>query len=433
MGAILWRFESSPRHLKVSYNINMTNTNLRKKSLEYHSRKPAGKLSIDITKPARTPQDLTLAYSPGVAEPVLEIAKKPLSVYDYTAKGNLVGIISNGSAILGLGDLGAAASKPVMEGKAVLFKRFANVDAFDIEVNEKDPQKFVEIVSSLTPSFGGINLEDIKSPECFYIEKELQKRSDIPIFHDDQHGTAIVSLAALINAMELQNKKWSDVKIVCLGAGAAAIATLDLLMGMKVNINNIRLIDSRGVVYKGRKDNSKLKDKYAAKTKDRNLGDACQDADVILGFSIGNLLKVDNIKVMAPNPIIFACANPDPEINPQLVSITRPDAIMATGRSDYPNQVNNVLAFPYIFRGALDARASAINLEMKLACTQAISDLARSDVPPAIKKLYVSEGKIGGLTFGKHYILPKPMDPRLLDKAGQAVTKAAIKTKVARV
>ena len=411
-----------------------TNSNvLKTKALKYHARNPAGKLSVKITKPAESPQDLTLAYSPGVAEPVLEIAKRPLDVYKYTAKSNLVGIISNGSAILGLGNLGAMASKPVMEGKAVLFKRFGNVDAFDIEVDEKEPAKFVEIVKSLAPTFGGINLEDIKAPDCFYIEEQLQKHCDIPVFHDDQHGTAIVTLAAMMNAIKLQNKNWKDIKIVCLGAGAAALATLDLLRGMDINTNNIRLLDSRGVVYKGRSGVSQRKEKYAAKTKDRNLRDACKDADVILGFSQGNVLYPDAINLMAPRPIIFACANPDPEIKPELVEITRPDAIVATGRSDYPNQVNNVLAFPYIFRGALDTRASAINLEMKLACAHAISELATKPIPKEIKHLYKAEAAKGGLKFGKSYILPKPMDKRLLASVGGAVAKAAIKTKVARI
>ncbi|MCH9665029.1 MAG: malate dehydrogenase [Gammaproteobacteria bacterium] len=412
----------------------MVQKNLKERSLEYHSRKPAGKLAIAVTKPAKTPEDLTLAYSPGVAEPVLAIAKKPLSVYDYTSKGNLVGIISNGSAILGLGNLGAMASKPVMEGKAVLFKRFGNIDAFDLEVDEKDPEKFVEIVRTLAPTFGGINLEDIKAPDCFYIEEKLQELCDIPIFHDDQHGTAIVTLAALINAIKLQGKKWKNLKIVCIGAGAAALATLDLLMEYGTDTDNIRLIDSRGVVYKGRPDNSGRKNKYAAKTKDRNLEDACKGADVILGFAKGNILPIDNVKSMAAKPIVFACANPDPEIKPELVDIGCPDSIIATGRSDYPNQVNNVLAFPYIFRGALDTRASAINLQMKIACAEAISTLATTKVPEGIKKLYKSEQKLpGGLEFGKYYILPKPMDPRLLEVAAGAVAKAAIKTKVARI
>ena len=412
----------------------MVQKNLREMSLEYHSRKPAGKLEIAVTKPAKTPEDLTLAYSPGVAEPVLAIAKEPLSVYDYTSKGNLVGIISNGSAILGLGNLGAMASKPVMEGKAVLFKRFGNIDAFDLEVDEKDPEKFVEVVRALAPTFGGINLEDIKAPDCFYIEEKLQELCDIPIFHDDQHGTAIVTLAALINAIKLQDKKWKNLKIVCIGAGAAALATLDLLMEYGTDTDNIRLIDSRGVVYKGRPDNSSRKSKYAAKTKDRNLEDACKGADVILGFSKGNILPIDNVKSMAAKPIVFACANPDPEIKPEIVEAGCADAIIATGRSDYPNQVNNVLAFPYIFRGALDTRASAINLQMKIACAEAISSLATAKVPEEIKKLYKSEQKLpGGLEFGKYYILPKPMDPRLLEIAASAVAKAAIKTKVARI
>lgn len=407
----------------------MATKNLREKSLAYHALKPAGKLAIKITKPANSPKDLTLAYSPGVAEPVLRIAEEPLSVYDYTAKSNLVGIISNGTAILGLGNLGAMASKPVMEGKAVLFKRFANIDAFDLEVDERDPKKFVQIVRSLAPTFGGINLEDIKAPDCFYIEKELQKLCDIPVFHDDQHGTAIVTLAAMINAVELQKKKWSDIKVVCIGAGAAALATLELLNAMGVNINRIRLVDSQGVVFKGRPKIGEFKAKYAAITKERTLADACKDADVILGYSKGNLLVPDNIKIMAARPVIFACANPAPEIKPELVRATRKDAIIATGRSDYPNQVNNVLAFPYIFYGALNTRASQINMAMKIACARGISSLARKAVPASIQKLYKNEN----LRFGKDYILPKPMDKRLLTVVGDAVVKASVESKVARL
>lgn len=406
----------------------MNQDHLTKKSLSYHSRSPAGKLAIRLTKPTNTVNDLSLAYSPGVAAPVLCIAEDPLTAYKYTAKSNLVGIVSNGSAILGLGNLGALASKPVMEGKAVLFKRFAGIDAFDIEVDEKDPHKFIAIVKSLAPTFGGINLEDIKAPECFFIERELQKQCDIPIFHDDQHGTAIVTLAALTNALILQRKKLTEVKIVCAGAGAAALATLDMLTHLGVSLDQTRVLDSRGVIYKGRSDTSELKMRYAAHTKDRGLKDACHDADVFLGFSTGNLLHPEDIQMMAPRPIIFAAANPDPEIRPELALATRKDVIIATGRSDYPNQVNNVLAFPYIFRGALRTHASAINMEMKLACMRAISELTHQETPMEVKKLYKNEN----LVMSKGYIIPKPMDPRLPAKVGDAVAAAAKKSGVAR-
>ncbi len=406
----------------------MKQDNLTQKSLSYHSRSPAGKLAIKITKPTNSANDLSLAYSPGVAAPVLCIAEDPLAAYKYTAKSNLVGIISNGSAILGLGNLGALASKPVMEGKAVLFKRFAGIDAFDIEVDENDPQKFIAIVKSLAPTFGGINLEDIKAPECFLIERELQNQCDIPIFHDDQHGTSIVTLAALTNALELQKKKLNQVKIVFAGAGAAALATLDMLTHLGVSLDDVRVLDSRGVIYKGRSNTSELKMNYAAQTKDRSLKDACQDADVFLGFSTGNLLRPEDVQMMSPRPIIFATANPDPEIKPELALATRKDIIIATGRSDYPNQVNNVLAFPYIFHGALKTQARAINMAMKLACVKAISELTHEDPPKEVKKIYKNEK----LVIGPAYILPKPMDPRLCDRVGGSVAAAARKSGVAR-
>ena len=402
---------------------------LYKTALDYHRRKPAGKLSIKLTKPTNSAQDLSLAYSPGVAAPVLQIAKDRLTAYDYTAKGNLVGIISNGSAILGLGNLGSLASKPVMEGKAVLFKRFANIDAFDLEVNEADPDRFVAIVQSLADTFGGINLEDIKAPECFYIEKKLQALCDVPIFHDDQHGTAIVTLAALLNALLIQRKKLTAVRFVLMGAGAAAIATIELLLHAGADHKNILLVDSNGVVYEGRKNVSEVKAPYAVRTAARTLADACVGADVFLGFSVGNMLTPDDLKAMASRPIVFACANPDPEMKPELARVTRSDVIMATGRSDYPNQVNNVLAFPYIFAGALQTRASQINMAMKVACAKAISKLVHEETPPQIRKLYKKED----LRLGADYIIPKPMDPRLLTVVGQAVAQAAQASGVARV
>ena len=407
----------------------MDKDKLYETALDYHRKKPAGKLAIKLTKPTNTSQDLSLAYSPGVAAPVLEIAKDKINAYEYTAKGNLVGIISNGSAILGLGNLGALASKPVMEGKAVLFKRFADIDAFDLEVNESDPDKFIEIVHSFADSFGGINLEDIKGPECFYIEKKLQSLCDIPVFHDDQHGTAIVTLAALLNALKIQGKKLSAIKIVCLGAGAAAIATIELLIHIGAKKKHVVLVDSGGVVYQGRSNVSAIKAPFALRTDARTLADVCAGADIVLGFAKGNMLTPDDLKSMAAKPIIFACANPDPEIKPELARATRSDVIIATGRSDYPNQVNNVLAFPYIFAGALSTRASRINTEMKVACAEAIGKLIYEETPASVKKLYKKEN----LVPGPEYILPKPMDPRLLERVGSAVADAAIRTKVARV
>ena len=407
----------------------MAKDTLYKTALDYHRRKPPGKLSIKLTKSTNSAQDLALAYSPGVAAPVLQIAKDRLTAYDYTAKGNLVGIISNGSAILGLGNLGSLASKPVMEGKAVLFKRFANIDAFDLEINEADPDRFIHIVQSLADTFGGINLEDIRAPECFYIEKKLQSLCDVPIFHDDQHGTAIVTLAALLNALLIQRKKLNAVKFVLMGAGAAAIATIELLLHIGAARKNIVLVDSHGVIYEGRKNVNEVKAPYAVQTSARTLTDVCAGADVFLGFSVGNMLTPDDLKAMASKPIVFACANPDPEIKPELARATRPDVIIATGRSDYPNQVNNVLAFPYIFAGALQTRASQINIEMKVACVKAISRLVHEETPPEIHKLYKKED----LRLGADYIIPKPMDPRLLTTVGQAVAKAAQASGVARI
>ena len=412
--------------------MNDTNNTKLTPALQYHAgvkfgEKP-GKIEINVTKPADTADDLTLAYSPGVAEPVLEIHKDPENAYKYTAKANLVGVISNGSAILGLGNLGALASKPVMEGKAVLFKRFADIDAIDIEVNTQDPDEFIETVVRIADTFGAINLEDIKAPECFYIEEQLIKRTNIPIFHDDQHGTAIVTMAGLLNAVEIQRKKLEDCKIVILGAGAAAIATADLLQAFGVNKDHICLLDSGGVIHSERENLNRHKQKYANKRSQRNLTDACVGADIFLGFSQGNLLQVEHLKSMNDRPIIFAAANPDPEIKPELALATRKDIIVATGRSDYPNQVNNVIAFPFIFRGALDVRAREINLAMKKAAVKAIAELAKEPITPAVLNAYTD---IHDLGFGKEYIVPKPMDERLCTQVSSAVAKAAVESGVA--
>lgn len=398
-------------------------------ALRYHAEPKPGKIKIELTKPTNTARDLTLAYSPGVAEPVLEIAKDPENAYKYTAKGNLVAIISNGTAILGLGNLGAMASKPVMEGKAVLFKRFAGIDGMDIEVNTKDPDAFIETVERIADTFGAINLEDIKAPECFYIEEQLIARTNIPVFHDDQHGTAIVTMAGLLNAVEIQGKHLEQCKIVILGAGAAAIATADLLLAFGVRKENICLLDSGGVIHSERENLNPYKQKYAAKTPHRNLTDACAGADIFLGFSQGNLLQVEHLQSMHKHPIIFAAANPDPEIKPELALATRDDVIIATGRSDYPNQVNNVIAFPFIFRGALDVRASEINLAMKKAAVKAIADLAKEPITNAVKAAYHD---IEDLYFGREYIIPKPMDERLCERIASAVAQAAIESGVAR-
>ena len=397
-------------------------------ALEYHRTPRPGKISMEVTKPSATARDLSLAYSPGVAEPVRRIAETPLSAYDYTAKGNLVGIVSNGSAILGLGNLGHLASKPVMEGKGLLFKRFAGIDCFDIEVDADDPDTFVEVVARIADTFGGINIEDVGAPHCFEIEARLKARCAIPVFHDDQHGTAICVVAGLRNALELQGKKLEDVRMVCLGGGAAGTACLDLAIAMGLTPQNLRVLDRQGVIHTGREGLPDYKARFAVETEDRTLEDALKGADVFLGVSGADLLSPELLRSMADKPVIFALANPDPEIRPELAKAVRDDVIVATGRSDYPNQVNNVLCFPFIFRGALDVRATAINEEMKLAAVEAIASIAREPCPPEIVAAY---DDVDELVFGPEYILPKPMDPRLLGAVSSAVAKAAVDTGVA--
>ncbi len=398
-------------------------------ALQFHSRGKPGKLEINPTKPMATQRDLSLAYSPGVAVPVRKIAENPDSAYEYTAKGNLVAVISNGTAILGLGDLGALASKPVMEGKAVLFKRFADVDSIDLEVDTKDVEEFIGAVRYLGPSFGGINLEDIKAPDCFIIEQRLRELMDIPVFHDDQHGTAIIATAALINALELTKRTLKDFKLVCNGAGAAAIACVELVKSLGVPHENVILCDSKGVVYQGRTEGmNQWKSAHAVKTDARSLADAMKGADVFFGLSVAGALTAEMVKSMAKDPIIFAMANPDPEITPEDAHKVRSDAIMATGRSDYPNQVNNVLGFPYIFRGALDVRAKTINDEMKVAAARALAELAREDVPDEVAAAYHGSR----LTFGREYLIPVPFDPRLISRIPVAVARAAMDSGVAR-
>ena len=401
---------------------------IKQAALDYHALPKPGKISIELTKPAETALDLSLAYSPGVAEPVRAIAENPEDAYRYTGKGNLVAVISNGSAILGLGNLGALASKPVMEGKALLFKRFAGVDAIDIEVDASSPQDFIDTVKNIACTFGGINLEDIKAPECFEIERRLIEVCDIPVFHDDQHGTAIVTAAAMLNALEIANKRIDQAKLVCLGAGSAAIACVKLLLVCGFKPENILMLDSQGVIHTGRSDLNQYKAMFAVETDCRTLDDAIDGADAFLGVSGANLLSPDQLAKMAANPIVFACANPDPEIRPELAKAARQDVIMATGRSDYPNQVNNVLGFPFIFRGALDVRAARINEDMKLAAVHAIRALAKEPVPESVMSAY------GGveLAFGPDYIIPKPMDPRLLSVVSAAVARAAVDSGVAR-
>jgi malate dehydrogenase (oxaloacetate-decarboxylating)(NADP+) len=400
----------------------------KEQALEYHSKGRPGKIEVVPTKEAKTQRDLSLAYSPGVAEPCKEIYKNKEDVYKYTAKGNLVAVISNGTAVLGLGDIGPEASKPVMEGKGVLFKIFADIDVFDIEINEKDPAKFVQIVRSLEPTFGGINLEDIKAPECFYIEKELRAQMNIPVMHDDQHGTAIISGAALLNALEIQKKKIEKAEFVINGAGAAAMACVQLYVSLGAKYEHFILFDKDGVLHEGRTDLDEVKKKFAVKKTDWTLEKALKDADVFVGLSIGNVVTPEMIKSMAKNPIVFAMANPDPEISYEAATAARKDIIMATGRSDYPNQVNNVLGFPYIFRGALDVRASSINEAMKLAAVKALAELAKTAVPDIVNLAYNQKT----LAFGPEYIIPKPLDPRLLATVAPAVAKAAIESGVAK-
>ncbi len=403
--------------------------NNRQDALDYHSSGRKGKLEVVASKPCATQRDLSLAYTPGVAEPCLEIARDPELAYEYTGKGNLVAVVSNGTAVLGLGDIGAQAGKPVMEGKGVLFKRFADVDVFDIELNEKDPDMVVEVVARLEPTFGGINLEDIKAPECFYIEEKLKARMNIPVFHDDQHGTAIISAAAFLNALELTNRKIEDVRVVFSGAGAAAIACANLYVTYGVRLENILMVDRTGVIYAGRTENmNPYKAKFARDTEKRTVAEALEGADAFVGVSAAKLVTGAMIKRMAKNPIIFAMANPVPEILPEEAKAARPDVLMATGRSDYPNQVNNVLGFPFIFRGALDCRATQINEAMKLAASRALAALAKEDVPDSVARAYGVEG----FRFGREYLIPKPFDWRVLMWVAPAVAEAAAQTGVAR-
>jgi len=402
----------------------MQNDLRKQQALEYHAKGRPGKIEVIPTKEAKTQRDLSLAYSPGVAAPCLEIAANPEDVYKYTAKGNLVAVISNGTAVLGLGDIGPEAGKPVMEGKGVLFKIFADIDVFDIEINEKDPEKFVQIVKALEPTFGGINLEDIKAPECFYIEQRLKAEMNIPVMHDDQHGTAIISAAALLNACEVQKKKIDKAKFVVSGAGAAAVACMKLYIALGAKRENFRVFDSKGLIHESRTDLDELKKEFITAGKNVSLTEGMKDADVFIGLSKGGLLNADMIKSMAKNPIVFAMANPDPEISWEDATGARKDIIMATGRSDYPNQVNNVLGFPYIFRGALDVRAKHINEAMKLAAVKALAELAKTPVPDIVNMAYNETNII----FGEHYIIPKPLDPRLLVTVAPAVAKAAMES-----
>ncbi|HEY6505039.1 MAG TPA: NADP-dependent malic enzyme [Chitinophagaceae bacterium] len=407
----------------------MNKNELRKQqALEYHAKGRPGKIEVIPTKEAKTQRDLSLAYSPGVAAPCLEIAANPEDVYKYTAKGNLVAVISNGTAVLGLGDIGPEAGKPVMEGKGVLFKIFADIDVFDIEINEKDPEKFVQIVKALEPTFGGINLEDIKAPECFYIEQELKKQLSIPVMHDDQHGTAIISAAALLNALEIQKKNIGKVKFVVNGAGAAAISCMKLYIALGAKKDNFLVYDSKGLIHMGRTDLDEIKKEFVSNSKATTLEQGMKDADVFIGLSKGNVLNQDMVKSMAKNPIVFAMANPDPEISWEDATSARKDIIMATGRSDYPNQVNNVLGFPFIFRGALDVRATQINEAMKLAAVRALAEMAKTPVPDIVNMAYNEKN----ISFGHNYIIPKPVDPRLLSTVAPAVAKAAVESGVAK-
>ena len=399
-----------------------------KEALDFHTNDKSGKIEIVSSKPVTTKRDLALAYSPGVAAPVKAIADNPELAYEYTTKGNLVAVISNGSAILGLGNLGAIASKPVMEGKAVLFKRFADIDSIDLEIDTEDTREIINSIKHIAKSFGGINLEDIAAPHCFIIEEELKKILDIPVFHDDQHGTAIITTAALINAVDIAKKNLKKIKIVINGAGAAAMACAKLFRSSGIPKNNIKMLDTKGVINKKRKDINSWKKEFAVETKDKSLDDAMKNADVFLGLSAAGVVKKSMVKKMAKNPIIFACANPDPEITPEDIEEVRNDAIIATGRSDYPNQVNNLIGFPYIFRGALDVRAKTINEEMKVAAANAIASLAREFVPDEVAAAMGGERP----NYGKEYIIPSTFDPRLISVIPVAVAKAAIKSGVAR-
>ncbi|MBR9729074.1 malic enzyme-like NAD(P)-binding protein [Shewanella intestini] len=405
-------------------------SDLRQQALDYHELPVPGKTAVQLTKPAQTSHDLSLAYSPGVAEPVREIAADPENAYRYTNKGNTVAVISNGTAILGLGNLGPLASKPVMEGKALLFKRFANIDSIDLEVKHRTSEDFIQTVASIADTFGGINLEDIKAPECFEIERELISRCNVPVFHDDQHGTAIVTAAGIINALEIQGKKIEESVFVCMGAGAAAIACMTMIVKCGAMRENVYMLDRQGVLHTRRDDLNEYKALFANNTDKRTLQDVIKGADAFLGLSGADLLKPEDIELMAEKPVVFACSNPDPEIKPELAHAIRHDLIMGTGRSDYPNQVNNVLCFPFIFRGALDVRASTINDEMKIAAVHAIADIARQPVPAEVLAAYPD---VDHLTFGPDYVLPKPMDPRLLPNVAKAVSQAAIDSGVAAI
>lgn len=400
----------------------MDKSSFKQRALDYHAFPQPGKLALCLTKPTNSQDDLSLAYSPGVAEPVLSIAANPEAAFRYTAKGNLVAVISNGTAVLGLGNMGPLAAKPVMEGKAVLFKRFADIDVFDIEVDAPDSETFKQTVKAISPTFGGINLEDIKAPECFEIEEYLARELNIPVFHDDQHGTAIVVAAALLNALELQGKKLSQVKIVCSGAGAAGIASMRLLLALGARREHIILLDSKGVIHTDRTDLNDFKREFAQNTPYHSLAEAMQGADVFIGVAKADLLHPEHLLAMAAKPIIFALSNPDPEIRPELAHQVRKDLIIATGRSDYPNQVNNVLCFPYIFRGALDVRARCINRAMQIAAVEAIRSLAKEPVPQLVKDNYPY---FQNWDFGSENIIPKPIDPRLKERVTQAVAKAA--------
>ena len=400
---------------------------LEKRALEYHGKGTAGKVTVVPTKPCRSAEDLSLAYTPGVAKPVLRIAERAEDAYKYTAKGNLVAVITNGTAILGLGDRGALAAKPVMEGKGVLFKRFADIDVFDIEIDEKDPGKLIDIIASLSPTFGGINLEDIKGPECFRIERELIGRCPIPVFHDDQHGTAIIATAGLMNAAEITGRKLGDTKVVVNGAGAAGISCARMFMAAGVRKENLVMVDSKGVIYRGRPGLTEEKAELAADTEKRTLAEAVEGADVFMGLSVAGCLTGDMLRTMNGDPIVFAMANPDPEIRYEEAVAARSDVIMATGRSDYPNQINNVLGFPFIFRGALDVRARRITEGMKMAAAKALAALAKEEVPEEVRAAY------GGRSFsyGREYIVPKPFDPRVIEYEAVAVAKAACEDGVA--
>lgn len=401
---------------------------LKTAALDYHAKPRPGKLSVVPSKPCVTQQDLSLAYTPGVAEPVRAIKLDPDAAYRYTNKGNLVVVISNGTATLGLGNTGALASKPVLEGKAVLFKIFADIDVYDIEVDADTTEEFINTVVAIAPTFGGVNLEDIAAPDCFIIEAALEQRLDIPVFHDDQHGTAVIIAAGLLNALALQGKKLSEAKIACLGAGAAGLTSMQLLIALGAMPENITVVDSKGVVHAGRRDLNIYKERFAHTTDKRTLLDAMTGADVFIGVSAANLVTADMLKAMASKPIVFALANPDPEIRPELAHSVRSDLIMATGRSDFPNQVNNVLGFPFIFRGALDVRARRVNRDMQIAAVHALAALAREPVPRPVLKAY----KLDELKFGPDYIIPKPLDPRLIEVVPQAVARAAIDSGVAR-